>query len=489
MSVCRMIQCRLLAAKAAFPNPMPFNEQTTKGASTMLSWFQRPAGTLDTRGGRSRPDAPKRRLWSDSRGATAVVVAASMLPIMVAVAAGVEVSRLAGAKASLQNAVDAAALAGATLYTAPTQSGAAKLSAQAYFDAYAQRPDITLSNSTVTAAPSASDPNVLTVTVTATANLKTLFGQVLGMSNLTVNVSAVASIPYVVVPPPECGNGCGAPNQPIVPSKSTASDWNSAYIYWLPHPQNGTYSYTTYPPFSQFFEIASNCNGITDANWLASSRCNAGAGAVPPASLPPKPSADQPIGFMFVNMNNGMAPAGQNGYGKNQWGAQPGYYEAMTTSPMTLQQPPTKITNTSATFLQGFQGADSNGNVVTLNNLVQSGTTYPTGNSPAKSNCAIVIQALPPGTPLPANPPAGIPGNCFASNDSISGYQYANLSCRQIAGRSMIYWWNDMGAPTDDYDYKNLYFKYTCYINGTDPSGQGNSPGAATPTIPATLIQ
>ena len=455
----------------------------------MLSWFQRPAGNLDARGGRGRPDAPKCRLWSDSRGATAVIVAGSMLPIMVAVAAGVEVSRLAGAKASLQNAVDAAALAGATVYTAPTQSAAAQKIAQAYFDGYAQRPDIALSSSTVTAAQSASDPNILTVTVKANASLKTSFGQVLGMSNLTVNVSAVAGIPYVVVPPFKCGNGCGAPNQPIVPSKSTAMDWNSAYMYFLPQLGDGTYSKTTYPPFSQFFEIASNCNAITDANWSASSRCNAGAGAVPPASLPPKPPIDQPIGFMFVNMNNGMVPAGQNGYGQNQYGAQPGYYEVMTTSPMTLKQPPTKISNTSATFLQGLQGADSNGNVVTLNNLVQGATNYPTGNSPAKSNCAIVIQALPAGSDLPADPPAGVPGNCFAPDDPNSGYQYANLSCRQINGRSMIYWWNDMGAPGDDKDYKNLYFKYTCYPNGTDPSGQGNGPGAATPTIPATLIQ
>ncbi len=32
-----------------------------------------------------------------------------------------------------------------------------------------------------------------------------------------------------------------------------------------------------------------------------------------------------------------------------------------------------------------------------------------------------------------------------------------------------MYWWNDMGASRDDFDYKNLYFTLTCSNTTTNP--------------------
>ena len=64
-----------------------------------------------------------------------------------------------------------------------------------------------------------------------------------------------------------------------------------------------------------------------------------------------------------------------------------------------------------------------------------------------------------------------------------------------------MYWWNDMGAPQDDYDYKNLYYTIRCVPGSTNPdggtltgsgsgigTGAGAGSGVNTPSLPATLI-
>jgi hypothetical protein len=58
-----------------------------------------------------------------------------------------------------------------------------------------------------------------------------------------------------------------------------------------------------------------------------------------------------------------------------------------------------------------------------------------------------------------------------------------------MAGRTFIYWWNDMGAPTDDFDYKNLYFTVRCVRGSTDPNGGILYTGPVPLGKPVTLIQ
>jgi len=56
------------------------------------------------------------RHWSDRRGSISLIMAESALPLMIAVGAGVDMTRLTLAKTALQSVVGGAALADATAY-------------------------------------------------------------------------------------------------------------------------------------------------------------------------------------------------------------------------------------------------------------------------------------------------------------------------------------------------------------------------------------
>ena len=109
----------------------------------MLVWFSRTTEGLGIQ--HCVAALPKRRLAHDGRGNVAIIVALTAMPVIIAVGAGVDVSRMAKAKATLQNAADAAALAGATIYTRAGQNVNAQNSAQNYFNKYAQGGDLTVS--------------------------------------------------------------------------------------------------------------------------------------------------------------------------------------------------------------------------------------------------------------------------------------------------------------------------------------------------------
>lgn len=443
----------------------------------MLDWFSRTAGNLHVQHGKHYLAAAfVRPLLCDRRGTVAVMVAVSAVPIMIAVGAGIDVSRLAGARATLQNAADAAALAGAGLYTSADQSTTAQNSAQAYFDRYARSTDLTVSTRTATAAPASNNASLLTVTVSVAATMPTTFARLIGVNTMNLNARSVAAIPSAQ-PVIVLGAGGGSYSQVLAASgvKSTAADWNSVYMYGVPK-SGSTPRYDLFPPLSQFYEVGSNCNEKTDANWTPSSPCNGGFGAIAPQNTNFNIPQDQPIAFMFVNMNNGMFPLGANGnYGPNQYGSKPSYYQLMTTATMSLEQSPSQITDRSVSIIAtlGFR-------------LSQDATHYSDVNNSAKSNCAIQIQLVDP-TNLPTEPP--YPRQCLAANDSKSGYQYANLSCNQIAGRTFMYWWNDMGAHADDFDYKNLYFTLTCVPGATNPDGGTINNNLPPQGSPPTLIQ
>ncbi len=455
----------------------------------MSGWFSRAAGRMHVHRSSRYVTALIRRLRSDRRGTVAMVVAVGALPLFAAVGVGVDVSSLVEAKTRLQNAADAAALAGASLYTSASQSTTAANSADAYFDKYAKGGFATLTRTATASLPGVPP----TITVAATASMPTTFMKVVSISSMTVTVTAVASISSAG-PVITCSKlvPCGSPSQVLSASgvKSTASDWNSIYMYVVPASGG-------FPPLAQFYEVGSNCSASIDSNWTSSSRCNSGFGPVAPTVQNYPISSDQPISFMFVNMNNGMAPSPPGssascvpvnnkplpsycGYGPNQWGAQPGDYELMTTASMSSGQSPSQITDDSVNIINSLGFAIS-----------QNATQYYKVNNSALSNCALQIQLVDPNN-LPTSPP--YPGVCLAANDPKSGYQYANLSCNQIAGRTFMYWWNDMGASVDDYDYKNLAYILTCVPGATNPdggtySGTSTSSSGSTAGKPATLVQ
>ncbi|HEY0203400.1 MAG TPA: pilus assembly protein TadG-related protein [Acetobacteraceae bacterium] len=448
----------------------------------MLGWVSKHAGNLGAEGNRICLAAgPRLRLWGDRRGNVAVVIALSAFPIIAAVGAGIDISRMAKAKAALQNAADAAALAGAAQYSSPGQSTVAQNNAQSYFDKYALGGDImsasrtvtpAQSNSTSSSSTSSSSSSSQAVTVNATATLKTTFGGLVGLSTMTVNATAVAGTvtttttpnptpptPLPQTPVVQLGTGGGSPSQLLSPSpsKSTAADWNSVYLYGVPLGGNGQYDYTSFPSLSQFYEIGSNCSGAVDIQWTSNSACNGQFGATVRSMSYTLP-ADQPIALMFVNMNNGMFPSGgAGGYGPNQYGSKPGYFQVMTTANMALGQSPSQITDNSVNIIRGLTGYQ----------LSQTATHYSDVNNATLSNCAVQIVLVTDVKNPPTQPP--YPGVCLSATDARSGYKYANLSCNQIAGRTFMYWWNDMGASRDDFDYKNLYFTLTCSNTTTNP--------------------
>ncbi len=402
----------------------------------------------------------------DQRGSISMMMAMSAVPLVLALGVGIDMSRLVMAKAALQSAADRAALAGANAYQSSQMTAAATTAANNYFNGSTQGLDAAVGGLTVSAAPGTvpGGGSSLNVTIDVTATMPTTLMALASISSMTIKAHSVAA----AANPGGTGSSGGSTTaQPVITIgpgftvgqvKSTASDWNSAYMYVVPNGSNGQPDYTQLPLLSQFYEIGSNCNS-GDSTWTQQSRCNGQFGAtVPVTENFPLVASTQPLAFLFVNMNNGQYPANSQGYGPNQYGAAPGNFELLMSAALALKQSPSQNTDSSIATVRLLTGYL----------LSQVGTNYSQLNGTTSSNCALQIVQVDPNN-LPSNPP--YPGMCLAPTDPRSGSQYANMSCAQIAGRTFMYWWNDMGATRDDYDYKNLYYTIRCIPGSTNPNG------------------
>jgi len=131
-----------------------------------------------------------RRLACDTEGAVAVLFAVLAIAIALAVGAGVDYGRAAEVRAALQSAVDAAALAGASVYSSPSAQSTATALAQAYVnEGTAALP----SNATVTATTITPDTsgNAYTMSVSVIGSVPTTFLS-LYESAVVVTASATA---------------------------------------------------------------------------------------------------------------------------------------------------------------------------------------------------------------------------------------------------------------------------------------------------------
>ena len=54
------------------------------------------------------------------------------------------------------------------------------------------------------------------------------------------------------------------------------------------------------------------------------------------------------------------------------------------------------------------------------------------------------------------------------------------VNCSQVPGRTITYYWNDMGGPSDDRDYNDAVFNVTC---PSSSSGSGGSSQAASSVV------
>jgi Flp pilus assembly protein TadG len=139
----------------------------------------------------------QQRFWSDRRGGVAIFIAAAIIPLIGGLGLATDVSRGYLVKSRLQDAVDAAALAGGKVMTDANRNTDIQSYFRAnfpagYMDAVnpsnpSQDPTPTISdNSTPSSAAS-------TVTVTASARIPTTFMKVLGFDDITVSATATAT--------------------------------------------------------------------------------------------------------------------------------------------------------------------------------------------------------------------------------------------------------------------------------------------------------
>ena len=410
------------------------------------------------------------RAGRDARGVVAIVFAMALFPLMVAVGMAIDLARLVVAQTQLQAAVDSAALAGATAFRGGSDAAKAALAASQYFGRFPPGSGMAVGTPVITATPgfSAQGYTSYTVTVSASATLKTTIMSLARITSLNMGASATAANPIV---------------QPIItvgPIGTDAADWNSVYMFAIPSDASGQILYSQMPTYSGLYEIATNCNSL-DSNWTSKSGCNGKAGAViPPAQTFPPISATQPLGFLFENMENGMAPpAGPAIYGAQWYNAQPGYMMLFDTAwvnsaPGVLSgNSPSYLTDSSATLMPSLTGVIP----------AQPGLLYTSKvNSTATPDCSLVIQPVDPNN-VPSQwtfySTSGQTQKCHATSESATGMEYANLSCAQMNGRTFMYWWNDMGGYPDDLNYIDLFYTVRCVPGSGNPNGgqlyQGNT--------------
>ena len=144
-----------------------------------------------------------------------------------------------------------------------------------------------------------------------------------------------------------------------------------------------------------------------------------------PKSLAPITiTAGQSIGFALKNVTGGI-----HGYGSNQYGSAQGH----TNWIYSQLSPP-------------------------------AAQAYPT----VARNCALQVV-----TATAANPnPTETPGSCSAATPAN-----ATLNCAQMPGKTVYYFWNDMGGGRDDFDYNDAQYSMTC-----PASPGGSSVASAAPT-------
>lgn len=390
-------------------------------------------------------------LRSDRRGVVAVMFGLMLVPILLSVGAAIDVARTATCRRLLQDAVDNAALAGGAAYTGPDQANNAAGVARTNFASASFPTALVVGTPSVTTEQGTTNfgGTAYNVTVTVSASLGTTFMS-LAVPSLSLAATATASNPLLQ---PKVSLGSFA---------ASAQDWNAVYLYAVPT-SNGVPDYATIPPASSLYEIGSNCNR-SSAAWSSGSRCNGQAGAsVPAGQTMPVVAATQPLAFALENMTGGLT-AGSGGYGNNGYGAQPGHTNWFYSAYEALAQPPSQTTNYS--YTQTLQIGPISIPVGTRT------TTYPTTANPTP-NCSLLVQQVDPAK-LPTSPPAG--GKCFGVADPASGSQYATLSCAQMAGRTFMFWWNDMGGGSDDRDYNDAYYTVSCTGGGNGGgSGTGNA--------------
>jgi Flp pilus assembly protein TadG len=226
------------------------------------------------------------RFARDRQGVVGVLTAIMLMTLLTAAGVAIDLSRAVQFRTALQNALDSAALAGASVYKDSTKAGAATAVANSYMNAIiGSLPQNRGVSFTVTPATTASG---FTVTVSASAPVPTTI-MALIVSQVPVAATATAINPVVIVNFDLGGAGSWF---------SSAADLNT--VYWYIVPDDGSV-----PTPAQ---IPSNHQLFTNAT-----------GAPAPSGVQQVPAqVNQNIAFAFKNVTGGNSGYGPNFYGAAQ---------------------------------------------------------------------------------------------------------------------------------------------------------------------------
>jgi Flp pilus assembly protein TadG len=324
----------------------------------------------------------------DRRGSVALMFGLMLVPLILTVGIGVDYGQALNFKSSLQSAVDAAALAGASTYTATSGTSTPTTVATNYMkNAITKLPSTYNVSYTVTPSTASAGSNTTgyLVSVTATAKVPTSFMSLASINTTNVSVSATAENPVTTM------------NISTTGFSSSACDSNT--IYWYPIPSSANVS-TYVPPTSALTEVWTNSNQSATPT---------------PISLT---SSSEQIGFALKNVTGGLC-----GYGSNSYGGKQGASHMMYSN----LYPPSKEAYPSVT-----------------------------------QNRSLQVVQLPTGGTL-ASTLSSLPATSFTSDPTN-----AAPTCGGLASKTWVYAWNDMGGTTDDLDYNDVAYTFSCSgVNGS----------------------
>jgi len=333
--------------------------------------------------------------------------------LVLLVGAGIDYSRATQFKTSLQSVVDAAALAGASAYVSAATSDTGRTVATNYFNAgVAKLPPNNGASLTGGTPTATSDSSGYYIAVSATGSIKTTFLS-LFTSTLTVNVYAKAKDPIVTV------------NVNFGGWTTSAYDGNTIYWYAVP-------SDNSVPAFDTTHANQSGYNTAFSAIFTNIQN------SPPPTTTSFTIAAAQQIGFAFVNITGGRCPLSTcspiTNYGSN------GYGGAFNSVHVFFSQLTTQANNAASNTSLGYTSVHCNATLLVApdpNNL------FPTAPSSNTGSC-----------------------QSWATPQAL-----ASPSCAQLAGATERYFWNDMGAGADDFDFNDGVYNLSCSSGGSNTTG------------------
>ncbi len=349
------------------------------------------------------------------RGSVLIMFAGMLVGLILLIGAAIDYGRATHFKTALQSLADASALAGASAYTSssPDTGPLGIQVAQNLWNAGLSRlpPNNGVGTPTIT---SSFDSAGYYIRVSVPAStIRTTFLSLV-MNSITVTVAAKAK-------------------DPIVTASVDFGGWTTdAYdgntLYWYKVPDDGSL-----PSYDTAHANQAGYNSAFHA-ILANIVNN------PPAtSRSFTIAAAQQIGFAFVNITGGKCPIAGctplTNYGSNGYG---GAFSSVHVFFSQLNPP----NYSSYGYQPGPRLSGAACNATLLTALVDPHNPYPTAPSANTGHCQ----------PAVANPVAA-------------------PACSQLGANSFRYFWNDMGSGTDDFDFNDGAYNFSCSSAGLPNTG------------------